>query len=767
MRFLVSAALVALIATMAAYGQTKVTIVNSMSGTYQTAPNLAYDGKTGTRYTSDGSGLATAWIRFDLGGSYTVSKIRVMTYSCKSRTYPLRINIGMDTSTVCQLWAGSTVVTAADTTFYDIAVTPTAGQFVKITMTGNNSSGSSYLSFWEVQIYQGGTPTTYSLSTSVNPASSGTVNPASGTYNSGTVVPVTATAASNYHFDHWVDETNTSSTANPISVTMSTNKTLTAYFVVNTTTYTLTTNVIPAGSGTVSPASGTYNSGTAVSVTATANAGYHFDHWTDETNATYTANPISVTMTANKTLTAYFVANPVTYTLATSVSPAGSATVTPASGTYNSGTVVSVTATATSGYSFDHWVDESGTSSTANPISITMSKNKTLTAYCLTSTVVGDTMVWLGAFAVAPTSNLRNGCAYHNTADNKSYVYKNSAWAVLAEVSVGPQGPAGATGSQGATGAQGLIGATGATGPQGPAGVAGASLNPMRIATLHWYPANLSGISIPAGGSGPGSIAFDGTNLWIACGPGNTIVRMRPNDGAVLDAFITNITNPYGLAFDGTFMWYTSYSGNFIGKMRLSDGGVYGPYACGSQPKGIAFDGMRLWVANSGTNTVTVFSASDGSSLATLTVHQSPESIAFDGANVWITSPSTNTVDKMRSNDGFLLKTYSITSPKAMAFDGTNMWIPSSTNNTVTKINATDETTSTYSTGGTGCSAVVFDGAAIWVLNATSNTVSKLRPSDGTILGTYPGSGVSPAALGFDGTNVWMTNNATNSLTKY
>lgn len=68
-----------------------------------------------------------------------------------------------------------------------------------------------------------------------------------------------------------------------------------------------------------------------------------------------------------------------TYTLTTSVSPSGSGSVSPSSGTYDEGTSVTLTASAASGYVFDHWSgDASGTSSTTT---ITMSSNKSVAAH--------------------------------------------------------------------------------------------------------------------------------------------------------------------------------------------------------------------------------------------------------------------------------------------------------------------------------------------------------------------------------------------------
>jgi len=74
-----------------------------------------------------------------------------------------------------------------------------------------------------------------------------------------------------------------------------------------TTNYTLTTSVSPASSGSVSPSSGTYASGTEVSLTASADIGYTFSNWSG--GASGTANPVTITMSTNESVTANFVTN--------------------------------------------------------------------------------------------------------------------------------------------------------------------------------------------------------------------------------------------------------------------------------------------------------------------------------------------------------------------------------------------------------------------------------------------------------------------------
>jgi uncharacterized repeat protein (TIGR02543 family) len=141
--------------------------------------------------------------------------------------------------------------------------------------------------------------TRYTLT--ISAATGGTTDPSPGTYTHdyGTQVSITAKANSDYRFSSWSGDA--SGTSNPITITMDSNKSITANFIRQ---YTLT---ITAGTGgTTDPVPGnyTYDSGTQVTVKATANSGYQFSGWSGA--VTGTTNPITVTMDADKSITANF-----------------------------------------------------------------------------------------------------------------------------------------------------------------------------------------------------------------------------------------------------------------------------------------------------------------------------------------------------------------------------------------------------------------------------------------------------------------------------
>ncbi|MBC7250951.1 MAG: hypothetical protein H5T62_11770, partial [Anaerolineae bacterium] len=144
----------------------------------------------------------------------------------------------------------------------------------------------------------------YTLTVNVVGSGSVTLDPAGGTYDAGTVVKLTAVAAPGWQFDHWSGDLTGS--ANPATVTMNENKTVTAHFTQIEPHYTLTVNVVGSGSVTLDPPGGTYVEGTEVTLKAKPASGWEFSGWSGDLSGD--ANPASITMDSDKTVTATFVA---------------------------------------------------------------------------------------------------------------------------------------------------------------------------------------------------------------------------------------------------------------------------------------------------------------------------------------------------------------------------------------------------------------------------------------------------------------------------
>src|ERR1039457_1049453 len=68
--------------------------------------------------------------------------------------------------------------------------------------------------------------------------------------------------------------------------------------------------------------------------------------------------------------------------------------------------------------------------------------------------------------------------------------------------------------------------------------VSGAYKNPLQLALLYWYPANLTASF--AVGNYPGGMAFDGANIWVSNVADSTVTKLRASDGYTVGPSFSN-----------------------------------------------------------------------------------------------------------------------------------------------------------------------------------------------------------------------------------
>ncbi len=197
-------------------------------------------------------------------------------------------------------------------------------------------------------------------------------------YQYGDIVTLTATPNTGWYFAGWSGDLG--GLLNPQSLTIDGDMVVTATFTAEPPlTYTLDVMVVGSGTVTLDPPGGVYVSSTVVTLTATPDTAWYFAGWSGDLDGL--VNPQSLTMDGDKVVTATFTTEPPpTYTLTVVITPtaAGTVELLPTGGVYLAGTVVTLTATPTTGWQFAGWSgDLTGTS---NPDSLMMDGDKTVTA---------------------------------------------------------------------------------------------------------------------------------------------------------------------------------------------------------------------------------------------------------------------------------------------------------------------------------------------------------------------------------------------------
>ena len=365
-----------------------VTASSENSATGQTAVKAVdgvidgYPGDYTREWASAGQG-AGAWLNLAWPASYSVSQ--VVLYD--------RPNLDDNITAATLAFSDGSSITAGPlnddgtATTYSFPARVITG--LRMTVTGVSSSTSS-VGLSEIQVY--GTPasvTQYTLTSNVTPSGAGSVtaNPIQPGYPSGTQIVLTAAPNSGYSFSSWSG--GASGSANPLTVTITGNLSITANFSANSPplSYTLTYSAGANGTITGTTRQSVSSGGSGTQVTAVATTGYHFVSWSD---GVMTAARTDKNVTANISVTASFAINSYTLTYSADANGTISGT-TPQTLSYG-GSGTQVTAVATTGYHFVSWSDgvltaaRTDSNATAN---ITVTANFAATSLLVTGSVSG------------------------------------------------------------------------------------------------------------------------------------------------------------------------------------------------------------------------------------------------------------------------------------------------------------------------------------------------------------------------------------------
>ena len=182
----------------------------------------------------------------------------------------------------------------------------------------------------------------------------------------GTQFNLTASPTEHHMLDHW----STGQTSNVITVTITENAEIVAYF--KHVPYNVTVASADETMGSVSGSQESVEWQASTEISATANYGYHFVQWSDGN----TANPRTVTINEEHdySFTATFAKNQYTVTVVTGDATRGSVSGTT---TVDYLTDVEISATANEHYHFEQWED----GNMQNPRTVTVTANATYRAY--------------------------------------------------------------------------------------------------------------------------------------------------------------------------------------------------------------------------------------------------------------------------------------------------------------------------------------------------------------------------------------------------
>ncbi|MEM2130664.1 MAG: InlB B-repeat-containing protein, partial [Candidatus Bathyarchaeia archaeon] len=216
--------------------------------------------------------------------------------------------------------------------------------------------------------------TQYTLTVNINGNGAVTKNPNKAKYNTGETVQLIPSAATGWQFSHWTGDITGS--ANPGTITMDSDKTVTAVFTQKG--YSLQITINGEGTVTKNPDKALYNLNDRVTLSATPSQGWTFAGWTGD--VTSSNQQITLTIDETPEVTATFVPQTQQYTLTVTANPPEGGYVTRSNeGPYQLNDIVTLTAYQAEGYRFIGWSGDILGSN--NPTQITITRHMIVTAH--------------------------------------------------------------------------------------------------------------------------------------------------------------------------------------------------------------------------------------------------------------------------------------------------------------------------------------------------------------------------------------------------
>lgn len=251
--------------------------------------------------------LISPQITLPSNSNYEVSwSARPQDVNYPAEHYGLYISTTTNDTTAFTLVQQWTLSSNDDPAYPVINLSAYAGQSIYLALRHWDCSDEYWLTIDNFTVREQPNANQVVVNVSANDAFYGTVS-GNGVYTTGDNVTVTATPNTNYIFAYWMDDNDTIvSTSNPFTFVAANNVNLQAIFTTvpqnpDTATYIMAVN--DATMGTVTPAPGIYQiaDGTNLTISATANAGYHFAYWDVQyyytgalTTTTFVDNPLTL-----------------------------------------------------------------------------------------------------------------------------------------------------------------------------------------------------------------------------------------------------------------------------------------------------------------------------------------------------------------------------------------------------------------------------------------------------------------------------------------
>ena len=187
----------------------------------------------------------------------------------------------------------------------------------------------------------------------------------------------------------------------------------------------------------------------------------------------------------------------------------------------------------------------------------------------------------------------------------------------------------------------------------------------------------------------PRGLAWDGN--YLCCDSGDTIYKLNPSNGNVINSIPHSVPQSRGLTWDGQHFWIVGNYG-YKYKINPANGSIIDTIS-GKGHSGLTWDGNYLWcTGGSGSfNNIYQIDPSDGSNVdQRYNPCMSPWGLAMQGVYIWSADHFTGKIWMLHSQNPMIQTSFLCPGddpPQGLTWDGSYLWVGIGESNQIYKIN--------------------------------------------------------------------------------
>jgi len=176
----------------------------------------------------------------------------------------------------------------------------------------------------------------------------------------------------------------------------------------------------------------------------------------------------------------------------------------------------------------------------------------------------------------------------------------------------------------------------------------------------------------------PAGLTYDGQNLWMSDYRTDTLYRIDPITGKVVQTLSAPGLYPLGLTWDGSHLWVIDAEAKMIFRVNPKSGvaeKIIESYSV--SPQGIAWDGKYLWLVDGKRDLILKVNPADGMMISKIpSPAGNPQGLTFDGRYLWVSDRSANRIFCITPEKGQVIVTLHAPGPysRGLAWDGKYLW---------------------------------------------------------------------------------------------